>query len=146
LDRLGLSGKLMAIGGLVGILATFLPLVSVSVEVGMVSVSQKVAVAENWRGKVCLAGYVAALVLVFVLYPPNGLAQKALAWAGFVVGLVIAVLAVWLLVLAMDSGGTSMMGMGSARASAGIGAFLNVLTAAAVAAGGFLKAREEKLI
>jgi hypothetical protein len=37
------------------------------------------------------------------------------------------------------------MGMGGAKISAGIGTFLNVLTAAAVAAGGFLKAREERL-
>jgi hypothetical protein len=37
------------------------------------------------------------------------------------------------------------MGKGGAKVSPGFGTFLNVLTAAAVAAGGFLKAREERL-
>jgi hypothetical protein len=141
-----LSGKLLAFGGAAGIVATFLPLVSVSIEMMGMSARQSVSVAGDWRGKLCLAGYLAAVVLSFVLYPPGGLAQKPLAWSGLATGLAVAVLAVWLVVLALDSGSTSMMGMGSARASAGVGALLNVLTAAAVAAGGFLKAREEKLI
>ena len=33
LARLGLSGKLLAIGGLVGVLAVFLPLLSMSIQV-----------------------------------------------------------------------------------------------------------------
>ncbi len=49
-----------------------------------------------------------------------------------------------LLVLALDTGSADMMGLGSVRASPGVGAFLNALATAA--AGGFLKAGEEKLI
>jgi hypothetical protein len=162
--RLGLSGKLLAIGGLAGIIVAFLPLVSVSIQmqgpggnpfgmpggVGtkqpMVSVNKTVMVVEDWRGKVGLVGYLAALIFAFVLYPPNGLSQKALSWAGVGAGLLVAVLAIWLLVLALDTGSTDMMGMGSVKATTGIGAFLNVLSGVVVVAGGFLKAREEKLI
>src|SRR5438105_1001673 len=98
--RLGLSGKLLAIGGLCGIIVAFLPVVSVSVQMpggaavnpfGMqgnpaginvsgMSLSKTVIVAENWRGMLCLACYVASLVLALVLYPPGGLSQKSLVW------------------------------------------------------------------
>jgi hypothetical protein len=110
------------------------------------SVNKTAMVVENWRGKVGLVGYVAALVLAFVLYPPQGLAQKALSWAAVGAGLLVAVLAIWLLVLALDTGSADLMGIGSVKASVGVGAFINVLAGAAVAVGGFLKAREEKLI
>jgi hypothetical protein len=153
---LGLSGKILAIGGLVGVLAVFLPLLSMSmptlagtsgfggkgaVNVQVVSSSQSVMVVRDWRGVLCLLGYLAALALAFVLYPPNGLSQKALGWAGVGVGAFIALLALWLLISAL-SGSGGFLGM---RITVGIGAILNFLAAGAVAAGGFLKAREEKL-
>jgi hypothetical protein len=151
---------------LAGIIVAFLPLVSVSIQMrgpggadplGMlgglggggqtgVSVSKTAMVIDDWRGKVGLVGYLAALVFAFVLYPPEGLGQKALAWVGVGIGVLVAVLAIWLLVLALDTGGANLMGMGSVKASAGFGAFLNVVAGGVVAAGGFLKAREEKLI
>jgi hypothetical protein len=161
LARLGLSGKLLAVGGLVGVIAVFLPLLSMSMEMpsganafggkGSVNfaaagLNKSVLVVENWRGVICLVGYLAALALTYVLYLPNGLSQKALGWAGAGVGALIALLAVWLLALAF-SGSSSMSGFGaSLRVSVGVGAILNLLAAAAVAVGGFVKAREEKLI
>jgi hypothetical protein len=159
----GLSGKLLAIGGLVGVIAVFLPLLSMSVQlptpggahvlggkggvnVPAVGMNKSVMVVQDWRGVICLVGYLAALALTYVLYPPNGLGQKSLGWAGAGVGALIALLALWLLVGAL-SGSSSLSGFGgSLQVSVGIGAILNLLAAAAVAAGGFLKAREEKLI
>ena len=163
LGRLGVSGKLLAIGGLVGVIAVFLPLLSMSVQMtglgaanviggkaglnlAAVSSSQSVMVVRDWRGLLCLVGYLAAVGLAFVLYPPNGLGQKVLGWAGLGVGAFNALLALWLLVFAL-SGSAGIMGVGaSLRITVGIGAILNLLAAAAVAAGGFLKAREERLI
>ena len=160
--RLGLSGKLLLLGGVVGLIAVFLPLITVSVQMGgdpfgllggqrgggqpTLNLSNSVKVVENWRGTVGMVGYLAAIVLSFVLYPPQGLAQKELTWAALGVGLLTAVLAVWLLILASDTGGADFMGMGSVKASLGVGAFINVLAGAAVTVAGFLKAREEKLI
>jgi len=159
LARLGLSGKILAISGLVGVIAVFLPLLTMSIQmpgganlVGgkggvklpAVSSSQSVMVVQDFRGVLCLVGYLAALALAFVLYPPNGLGQKALGWAGVGVGAFIALLALWLLVGALNgSGGLAGFGF---QITVGIGAILNMLAGAAVAAGGFLKAREEKLI
>jgi hypothetical protein len=161
LARLGLSGKLLAIGGLVGIVVVFLPLVSVSmqmpsglnglggkggVNIPAVGVNQSVLVIQDFRGVICLLGYLGALALTYVLYQPNGLSQKALGWAGAGVGALITLLALWLLVGAF-SGSSSLSGFGASfRVSVGIGAIFNLLAAAVVAAGGVLKAREEKLI
>ncbi len=172
LARLGLSGKLLVIGGLVGVVAVFLPLLSMSMSTQMqtpttfgnpsqfgsikgapnvpaapaVSSSQSVMVAKDWRGVLCLVGYLAALALTFVLYPPTGLGQKNLGWAGVGVGALSALLALWLLAIAID--GSSSVGFGGIgfQISVGIGAILNLLAGATVATGGFLKAREEKLI
>jgi hypothetical protein len=157
LARLGLSGKILLIGGLIGVIAVFLPLLSMSMQMpslggaggkGAVnlpglSTSHSVMVVRDWRGTICLVGYLAALALAFVLYPPNGLGQKALGWAGVAVGGLIALLALWLLILAFN-GSAGMAGFGL-KISVGIGAILNLLAAATVAAGGLLKAREEKL-
>src|SRR5438132_1894984 len=80
LARLGLSGKILAIGGLVGVIAVFLPLVSIQmqapagnlfgarggVSAPAFSVSQTILVVRDFRGMICLAGYIAALALVFV--------------------------------------------------------------------------------
>jgi hypothetical protein len=161
LARAGLSGKLLAIGGAVGVVVVFFPLLSMSFQMQMpagagaladkvnlaaVSTSQSVKVVSDWRGVLCLLGYVAAVVLAVVLYPPNGLGQKTLAWAGAGVGGFIALLALWLLFAAFSgSAGVATFG-GSFQISIGIGAILNLLAGAAVAAGGFLKAREEGLI
>jgi len=159
LGRLGLSGKLLAVGGLVGVIAVFLPLLSMSMQlqipggaqlfggkggVNIPAVSQSVMVLRSWQGVLCLVGYLATLALAFVLYPPNGLGQKTLGWAGLGVGAFIALLALWLLLSALNGSG-GMMAFGSLQITVGIGAILNLLAAAAVAAGGFLKAREEKL-
>jgi hypothetical protein len=159
LARLGLSGKLLAIGGLVGLIAVFLPLVSMSfqmpaggasvfgskggVNLPAISTSQTVRVVQDFRGILCLLGYVAALALAYVLYAPTtGLNPKTFGWAGVGVGAVVTLLALWLLLGALGGSGS----LGGFQISVGIGAFLNLLAAAAVAAGGALKAHEEKLI
>lgn len=156
LGRLGLSGKLLAIGGLVGVVAVFLPLISMSfqmqapvvavgkaaVSVPAISTSQSVMVLRDFRGMLCLLGYVAAAALAYVLYPPNGLGNKNLGWAGLGVGAFITLLAFWLLFGAYNGTG-GLMGF---QVSVGSGAVINLLAGATVAVGGFLKAREEKLI
>jgi hypothetical protein len=111
-----------------------------------VNMTQHAMVIDSWQGKIGLAAYLAALILAFVLYPPTGLAQKTLAWTGVGVGGVGVALALWLLFMAMRSGNDVVAGMVGVNVSVGIGAFVNVLAAGTVAAGGFPKAREEKLI
>jgi hypothetical protein len=145
---LGWSGRLLALGGLAGIVAVFLPLVSFSVEMmGLVRASETAKVVDDWRGKVCLGGYLVAILLTFILYPPDGLRQKALCWVGVSVGLVVVGLAIWLLSRALDSNRSNeIIGLVSAKTTIGIGAVLNVGAGAIVLGGGCLKAREAKLL
>lgn len=159
LARLGTSGKVLALGAMVGVVAMFLPLVSFSVEMkglggqdnplgkmmGNLGASHSPKVVDDWRGVVCLLGYIGAIILIFVLYPPKELQPKTLAWAGLGMGILLVLMALWLLFLAMDSKGAD-MGLGAFKVSIGFGGILNLLAAAAVSAGGFLKAREEKLV
>src|SRR5205085_3362531 len=101
---------------------------------------------RDWRGVLCLLGHLGAIGLAFTLYPPNGLGQKALGWAGVGVGAVITLLALWLLLVALN-GSAGMSGFGgSLTISVGFGAILNLLAGAAVAAGGFPKGPEAELL
>jgi hypothetical protein len=162
LARLGPSGKILAVGALVGVLAVFLPLLTMSMSMELpknafggknavnmnlpgMSTSQSVMVASDWRGVLCLVGYLGALALTVVLYPPNGLREKVLGWAGAGVGAFVVLLSLWLLFLALN-GSAGMSGFGaSLKISVGLGTILNVVAAAVVTAGGALKAREEGL-
>ena len=112
---LGAERQAPRLGGLAGLIAVFLPLVSMSIQMGgsggfklfempgmfgradhpAMNVNQTVLVAEDWCGKVGMAGYLAAVVLAFVLYPPQGSGYKALCWAGVGTGLLVALLALW---------------------------------------------------
>ncbi len=152
LARLGVSGKILAVGGLVGFVAVFLPLASISVQTpsfggrGAVNapgfnLSQSFMVVRDFRGMICLLGYVAALALSYVLYAPTKLDPKTLTWGAVGVGGVVALLALWLFLGTLSGSGS----LGFASVSVGFGAILNVLAAGAVAAGAVLKAREEKL-
>lgn len=150
LGRLGTSGKLLAIGGIVGVIAAFLPLISVSIEVmGLASGSNSSMVVRDWRGVLCLIGSIGAIGLSFLAYPAVGRAPKNFVLAALAVGGVVAVFSLWLLFAALNAtSGVSefVAGMGGAKVSVGFGAFVNVLAAAAIAAGAFLKAKEEKVI
>ncbi len=155
-NRLGLSGKLLAIGAVVGVVAAFLPAMSVSVSVSFfgqgVSESQSVIVARDWRGVVGLIGYIATLGLACLLYPAGGGANKNMVWGVAGVGAIVALMALLLFIHCLGALGTggnqdpTGLVKATASSSIGIGAILNLLAAGAVAVGAFLKVREEKLV
>jgi hypothetical protein len=147
LSRSGWSGKLFVVGGLIGLVAVFLPLVSVSMEMmGFMRANQTAMVVDDWRGKVSLVGYLAALVFAWLLYPPGRSPAKPLTWMATGVGAVVGLLGIWLLIDTVRSrGGADMMGMMSANSTPGVGAFVNLAAAAAVAIAAMIKGREERL-
>jgi hypothetical protein len=112
----------------------------------MVVQNTTVQVDQSWQGMLSLLIYLAALIGAFVLYPAQGSPKRLLVWAALGAGLLVAVLALWLLQVAFGTGTSNLMGMISVKVMPGVGAFLNLVAAVLVAAGGFLKAREEKLI
>ena len=108
------------------------------------NVNQTVLVAEDWRGKVGMAGYLAAVVLAFVLYPPQGSARKP--YAGQVWARVC-----WSPCWPSGAGCGSQFrhrqhaGRGWRSGFARLGGLLNVVAGLVVAVGELVKAREEKL-
>ena len=84
--RLGVSGKLVVTGALIGVVAMFLPLASfeISVAGGVPSplgrslelVRPARAVINDARGPIALLAYAAALVFAVLLYPPAPTADK----------------------------------------------------------------------
>ena len=137
MERSGTSGKVMAGAAGVGIISTFLPIVSVS---GGGFVASSAAVIADWRGVFCLLAYIAVLVLGFLVAqksaPQNrGLLFGALGAAGGAV-----LFALLLFLAAMNTSGGGMISI-----SIGIGTILNFLSAIGVGVGAFLMAKENKL-
>ncbi|MBY0228016.1 MAG: hypothetical protein K2W96_01920 [Gemmataceae bacterium] len=145
-QRWGISGMLLAIGGLVGLIVCFLPAVTISI----FGASATVMVVQGWQGKLGLLAYIAAIVFAFLLYPPGGPRKNPLTWAAVGAG-GLAVLMALLMFIEVNNitSGSAVPGaagaMLKAGGSVGIGTYLNFLTAGAVLAGGILKAREERL-
>jgi len=157
--RLGPSGKILCIAALLGVIGTFLPWATFSMEMPAIkgfgkvapitgiSTSKSTMVLDDWRGKIQLLGFAGALVLGVMLYPAGGLTQKNLCWAAVGVGGVTCLLALWMLIAVLNAGGgADMAGFMGFKITPGIGAFVSLLAAAGVAVGAFLKTREEKLI
>jgi hypothetical protein len=140
-----LSGKLLAFGGLAGVLFSFFPLLSISIEFLGQRISKSIMVVQVWQGTLGLLAYVAAIVFTFLLYSGGQAPRKELCWGAVGAGALVLLLSLWLLVLAFGQG-AQMPGLMSGGTHAGVGAYLNLLAAAVVATGAGLKAREEKLV
>jgi hypothetical protein len=146
--RLGLSGRILGIAALLGIIAAFLPAMTIDAPAlkGLSKATPSLGsamVVDDWRGKISLLGFAGALVLVFVLYPAGGLAQKSLCWVGVGLGALVALLGLWLLVTVLNGPDLAFLGV---KFSPGIGLFVSLFAGIGVAVGAFFKVREEKLI
>ncbi len=139
------SRGLLAGGGLAGMLASFLPLATVT---GMVSgLPAQLAhpmVYEDLRGVAFLLCSAAAVLLALVLYPAAGLRNRSVSWAAVAIGGLQLVLAVWLLSLA-SPGVVSVPRLMEVRTETGGGTLLCAAAAVVVVLGGLLKTREERL-
>lgn len=143
---LGLSGKLLAGGGLAGIIFSFLPAMSVSVSGGGLSMSESVLVIRPWQGKLGFLGFAGCLVLAYLMYQPVPSPKKRnqlfilLGCAGVAV-----LMTLWLFFDVVRAGSDLSSELVKASTSTGIGMYLTFLAAIAVGAGAGLKAKEEKL-
>lgn len=144
--NLGLSGKLLACGGLAGVLCAFLPAMSVSVSGGGLNVSESVMVVRPWQGKLGLLGFAGCLVIAFLLYqsPPSPKKRQLLLGLLGCAGVAV-LMTVWLFFDVLSAGSHTQAMFASASTSTGIGMYLTVLAAIAVGAGAGMKAKEEKL-
>jgi hypothetical protein len=144
----------MGIAALIGVIATFLPLASVSVSVmGMTQSASGGMPVRDWRGAIDLVCYLAAIGITVAFMIGSRTAFRGLAGGAIAVGAVAVLMAVLLLVATISSASASVSGsvpgLGNLGVSGGsspaIGTILNLLAAIGVAVGAVLKARQEKL-
>jgi hypothetical protein len=150
-NRLGLSGRLMLVGAALGVVSCLLPATSSTVsgslgQLAAIQGSRSVLVVEDWRGVIGLLGFVATIVLCFLLYGARGPGNRALYWAPVGIGAALMLLSVLLVVAVLRVSQTAgFAGVAEIKISPGIGAFAYLITAAVVTAGAVVKAREERL-
>jgi hypothetical protein len=144
--NLGSSGKILVLGAAFGVVACFLPLIRWSAEVLGATTSHSWLVIEDWRGKLCLVGYLVAAVLALLMYLPGKSVTRMMCVGVVAVGAFLALFALWLLVDAFRSGGSVSTPDMASGVSPGLGVIVNLLTAITVAAGAYFKAHEEKVM
>lgn len=155
LERWGLSGKLLAGGGLIGLISLLLPFYSVNFSINFLgqsgSQTSSVAGYRFWQGQVSGLALIGSIALSFVLYPPGGVKQemKLMCWGGLGLGAIIVALDLfWMLNAFQNTHNTAQFSTAAGGLSAGVsfGAYLLLLAGGAITYGGFLKAREERLL
>jgi hypothetical protein len=119
--------KIAAGASAVGLISTFLPLVSL----GFLSV----AVVDAWQGVLCLLGYVGVGVLAGLILLKKVPSARPLVLASLITAGVVTLLASWVFLRVLFS-----------ELSPGFGAFLNFLAAFVVAAAVVLEAKKEKIL
>jgi hypothetical protein len=139
----GVGIKLLMGAAGAGLIVSFLPAASVSVSMFGQTISKSVLVIGVWQGVLGLLCYLAAGVLAFFLARAEA-ANPNLTWAAVGVSVLVVLLALGLLVSVFNAGGAGAAPFG-VQASVGFGAFLNLLAAAGVCAGAYLKAKEDRL-
>lgn len=144
-NNLGQSGKLLAGGGLGGLISAFLPLFSVSGNVAGMNIADSSMVIDSWQGKAGLIGSIAAIVLSWLVYQGKNVNKNTL-WIVVAVGAMVGIFALWILISALRARNSMAFGGMGMAAGPGIGSFTNAAAGLATAAGAFLKAREEKLL
>lgn len=121
------ADKAMMAAGAFGVVSVFFPALTLGAFLS-------VAVVGDWRGKLCLLGYLAVGVLGFLL-GRRAAAARGRVLAALATAAVVLLLAVWLLVVVTGAG----------VGSVGIGVYLNLAAAMLLVAAAALKAKQARL-
>lgn len=148
--RLGISGKLLFIGSIVGVISCLLPAISASVNIMGVSKSNSDMVIEKWPGILGFLGFGGCIALAFLMYKPGGQSLPGLGWLPLAITGAVTLFALINLIAKMGdvSDAKALMGGGfggAVNVSVGIGSYVFLLSAGAALAGGIMKAKEDKV-
>ena len=124
--------KIMLVACALGLIAAFLPAVTVS----LLGVSESVAVWRDWRGKLALVGYAGVGVMACLMLKREFADRRQVIACAIAAGAVL-LLALWLPLNIRGSG------LGSA-VSMGIGVYVNMLAGLGLAGGAAIQARRSK--
>ncbi len=145
--KLTLADKVIGSAAVVGIISTFLPAVSVTAELFGEKRSNSVSVIGDWRGKLGLLCFLAAGVLLFLMIQKGVAASKNLLPGLLAACGLAALLGIFLLFGASNSLSDVPAAMRQmVKASVSFGTYLFLLCGLAMGAGGFLKAKEQKML
>jgi hypothetical protein len=125
--------KVMLAACAFGLLAMFLPAVRVTI----LEPSQSVAVWRDWRGKLALLGYIGVAVMAVMMLKHAMASRKQVIACAATAGVVL-LTALWLPLSITTAG------LGSA-VSLGIGVYVNILAAVAMATGAAIQVKQSKL-
>lgn len=130
--------KVMLGAAAVGLIAAFLPAVAVTISVFGSTTTESLAVWRDWRGKLDLLAYIAVGVMAgWTLRKPDRPVKK-LALACLITAGVALLLAAW---LPLSISGNTGVAKELASISIGLGCYVNVLAALALAVGAALQAK-----
>jgi hypothetical protein len=157
LQSIGLGGKLLLGGAVLGILSVFLTAMSVSSSTSVGPLSGAVAsvsalVWDFWQGKIELLAFIACGMLTYLVYQPTPhKQQRNLTFATLGSAGLAVILALWLFINVATSGNRSSVDAGpfkmevGVHVSIGFGCILGVVAAGLAAAGAYFKAKDERL-
>jgi len=147
LTKMSLADKIIGGAAAMGIISTFLPAVSITVEFLGQKKSQSISVIGDWRGKVGLLCFLAAVTLLILLIQKGTAASKNLLYGLLGVCALAALMGIFLLFGASSTVSEVPAAMREmVKGGTSFGTYLFLLCGLAMAAGGFLKAKDQKLI
>lgn len=148
LDKVGPHAlKIMLGAAVVGAISCFLPAMTSSVDASLESLGVGVRGGsspgpwKDWRGTICLLGYIGIAVMAGMMLQKQLPYAKQLTLASLITAGVVALMA-FLFLLAISNSSVSGLGI---SVSTGIGTYLNFLAALVVVAGAVIQAKRAKL-
>ncbi|VTR92539.1 unnamed protein product [Gemmata massiliana] len=137
LDQVSLHATKIMIGAaVVGLIAAFLPAVTVALSILGKTATESLAVWRDWRGKFDVLAYISVGVMAALMLR-NMANPKKLAIACVIASGGAVLLALWLPLSIRGGGDVKEL----AEISIGIGCYLNILTSIVLAAGAVLQAK-----
>lgn len=150
--RLTIAGKLLLVGGFLGVIACFLPFYTVSISGAGFNISSNnsgSSMAVNvWQGIIALLAFAGCAGLTYLMFGDKPHAkQRELIFGTLITAGLAAVMTLWLFF--QGSGDTSSFNISAPsfnmRAGKSIGAYLMLACSGLVVAGAVLKAMEDKV-
>jgi uncharacterized protein with PQ loop repeat len=145
--KLTLADKVIGSAAVVGVISTFLPAVSVTLELLGTKETRSVSVIADWRGKLGLLCFLAAGTILFLMIQKGAAASKNLMNGLLAACGIAALLGIFLLIGASSSlSDVPAAARQLMKANVAFGTYLFLLCGVGMGVGGFLKAKEQKLL
>ena len=135
-DKIGPHAPKILIGGAVlGLISVFLPAVTVS----FLGFSETISVVRDWRGKLCLVGYISVGVMAAMMLKGDLATARKKVLACLITSGVVLLLAIWLPLTLSNITAADVVKTGS-------GIYVNIVAAAVLSGGAALQAKRRRRV